>query len=70
MMQASNASCGSDCDGKRLFRNNVSRIAADVQAGNNWLVMQRRAQAHPHRQLYMFLDAATGWDVHVISFGE
>ena len=38
--------------------------------GNNWLVMQRRAEAHPNRQLYMFPDAATGWDVHFISFGE
>ena len=38
--------------------------------GNNWLVMQRRAEAHPNRQLYMFLDAATGWDVYFISFGE
>ena len=38
--------------------------------GNNWLVMQRRAQAHPHRQLCMFPDAATGWDVHFVSFGE
>ena len=38
--------------------------------GNNWLVMQRRAQAHPHRQLCMFPDAATGWDVHFVSSGE
>ena len=38
--------------------------------GNNWLVMQSRAEAHPNRQLYMFPDAATGWDVYFISFGE
>ena len=38
--------------------------------GNNWLVMQRRAEAHPNRHLYMFPDAATGWDVYFISFGE
>ena len=51
LIHASNAFCESDCGNKRLLRNNVSRTAAGVQAGKNWLVMQRRAQSHPHRQL-------------------
>ena len=40
------------------------------RGGNNWLAMQRRAQAHPNPQLYMFPEAARAWDVHFISIAE
>ena len=38
--------------------------------GNNWLAMQRRAQAHPDRQLFFFPEAARAWDVHFISISQ